>query len=105
MSAPTAGPASAVAGPVGAVAGPGGSVAGPVADDPVRARLPLLLRIEKGEPDLLELGAVTAVLLQRLTAPAPETGGRARARAVARWRRPERSRDFPGPRTWQDSPR
>ncbi|MFE4171438.1 acyl-CoA carboxylase subunit epsilon [Streptomyces sp. NPDC056909] len=74
-----------------------------MSDGPARAYAPLLLRIEKGEPDLHELGAITAVLLQRLTAAAPETEGR--ARAAARWRRPERSRDFPGPRTWQDSPR
>ncbi|MFJ3705780.1 MULTISPECIES: acyl-CoA carboxylase epsilon subunit [Streptomyces] len=63
-----------------------------------------MLRIEKGGPDLLEIGAVTAVLLRRLGAGAsPEPGVRTTARA--RWRRPERSRDYPGPRTWQDDTR
>ena len=65
---------------------------------PADVHPPVLLRIEKGEPDLSEVAAVIAVLLPRLTAAAPAS--LRPARAVARWRRPERTRHFQGPRTW-----
>ncbi|MEU6918099.1 acyl-CoA carboxylase subunit epsilon [Streptomyces olindensis] len=61
----------------------------------------VLLRIEKGDPDAHEVAAVTAALLQRLTARPAEPDPPCRARAG--WRRPERSPGFRGPRTWQDT--
>ncbi|WP_406257376.1 acyl-CoA carboxylase subunit epsilon [Streptomyces chartreusis] len=90
----------------GAVDAVGGG--GPAGGDPDRAYAPVLLLIEKGEPSPLEIGVITAVLFQRLTALSPpETAGPAgegQARPAARWRRPERSQGFAGPRTWQNSP-
>jgi hypothetical protein len=68
----------------------------------MNAEPPVLLRIEKGEPDLTEIGALTAVLYARLRStvdpPAP-------ARVAARWRRPERLASFTDPRTWRNTTR
>jgi hypothetical protein len=59
----------------------------------------LLLRVEKGEPDPVELAALAAVLRLR-------SGGEARSesapRRAARWRRPERVTGFAGARTWRN---
>lgn len=62
-----------------------------------------LIRVERGSPDDAELAALTAVLLATAAAAegAPEEDSDA-DRAVAPWRRPERSAGFfAGPRTWQ----
>jgi hypothetical protein len=61
-----------------------------------------LLRVERGNPDAHELAALTVVLLARRAGgcSAPDELSR-RQRAVALWRRPERSSGFDGPRTWR----
>jgi hypothetical protein len=63
---------------------------------------PVLLRIEKGDADLTEIGALTAILYARLKStvdsPAP-------ARTAAHWRRPERLASFTDPRTWRNNTR
>ncbi|WP_369147314.1 acyl-CoA carboxylase subunit epsilon [Streptomyces sp. R44] len=56
-----------------------------------------LVRVEKGAPSPEELAAVTAVLLARAQEPATAA---AAPRAVAGWRRLERTGGFDGPRTW-----
>ncbi len=63
---------------------------------------PVLLRVEKGAPDPVELGALAAVLFRRLSAIGPDVRS---APVSALWRRPERSTGFVGPRSWQDGPR
>lgn len=62
---------------------------------------PFLIRVEKGEPDEAELGALAAVLIGRASAPPPVHP----PTEPAGWRRPERSPGFTGPRTWRDDPR
>ncbi|MEU1282574.1 acyl-CoA carboxylase epsilon subunit [Streptomyces sp. NPDC005805] len=61
-----------------------------------------LIRVHRGAPTADELAALTAVLLAGTAAAGaePEDVSR-RQRAVARWRRPERSTGFDGPRTWR----
>ncbi|MGW4113834.1 acyl-CoA carboxylase subunit epsilon [Actinosynnema sp. NPDC004786] len=58
-----------------------------------------LLRVEKGEPDAVELAALTAVLQRRVTAVAAAEEA---PRRSARWRRPERVAGFAGARTWRN---
>jgi hypothetical protein len=58
-----------------------------------------VIRVVKGRPTADELAAVVAVLLAREGAGSPEPG-RAR-RATAGWRRLERARVCPSPRSWQ----
>lgn len=62
------------------------------------------LRIENGAPDADELAALTAVLLARAAALADDTGtGTDEVRAVARWRRLERSSGHRTPRSWRSA--
>ena len=58
---------------------------------------PVLFRVEKGELDAGELAALAAVLYARA---ARTTEAATPARAVARWRRPERAPVFASPRAW-----
>ncbi|WP_280727469.1 acyl-CoA carboxylase subunit epsilon [Kitasatospora sp. MAA4] len=65
-----------------------------------------LLRLERGSLDAEELAALTAVLHTRAAALACEpTGMSCKGRAVARWRRLERTFGFDGPRTWRGAVR
>jgi len=58
-----------------------------------------LFRVERGDPDAVELAALAAVL-SALAAGVPS--GPARHRPVpARWHRLERASGFTGPRTWR----
>ncbi|PSL46016.1 acyl-CoA carboxylase epsilon subunit-like protein [Saccharothrix carnea] len=59
----------------------------------------LLLRVEKGEPDAVELAALAAVLQRRVAAVAVAEEA---PRRSARWRRPERVAGFAGARTWRN---
>nr|UPN68089.1 putative decarboxylase epsilon subunit [Saccharothrix sp.] len=59
----------------------------------------LLLRVEKGDPDPVELAALAAVL--RLRAAAVVVSEEVPRRS-ARWRRPERVAGFAGARTWRN---
>ncbi|MFD4658739.1 acyl-CoA carboxylase subunit epsilon [Kitasatospora sp. NPDC058444] len=63
---------------------------------------PPFLRVERGSPDPIELGALTTVLYARLAAAQeePQEAGH----PSARWRRLERAPGFRGPRTWQHGP-
>ncbi|GAA3394568.1 acyl-CoA carboxylase epsilon subunit [Streptomyces roseoviridis] len=69
------------------------------------------LRVEKGNPDAVELAALTAVLLARTaalagTAPAAdEPADHAPVRRTARWRRLERRTRTGTPRSWRDDAR
>ncbi|WP_156727224.1 acyl-CoA carboxylase subunit epsilon [Streptomyces apocyni] len=61
-----------------------------------------LIRVVKGDPSAAELAALTAVLLSRAAQTGAEPDDVSRGqRAVARWRRPERTRGYTGPRTWR----
>ncbi|MEV1119736.1 acyl-CoA carboxylase epsilon subunit [Actinosynnema sp. NPDC049800] len=60
----------------------------------------LLLRVEKGDPDPVELAALAAVL--RLRAAAVAVVEEEVPRRAARWRRPERVAGFAGARTWRN---
>ena len=67
---------------------------------------PLLLRVEKGQPDLVELAALAAVLrarsaVLRAQAAAPAEPVARPSSPKARWRRPERGQGFAGARTWR----
>ena len=65
---------------------------------------PEFLRVVRGEPSPEELAALTAVLLARGAAPGAGTDDLARRhQAVARWRRPDRTPGFDGPRTWHSA--
>ncbi|ROP35919.1 acyl-CoA carboxylase epsilon subunit [Saccharothrix texasensis] len=64
--------------------------------DPLPA---LLLRVEKGDPDPVELAALAAVL--RLRAAVVVVSEEVPRRS-ARWRRPERVAGFAGARTWRN---
>ncbi|MEV6124654.1 acyl-CoA carboxylase subunit epsilon [Streptomyces sp. NPDC052077] len=59
----------------------------------------MFLRVEKGDPNAIELSALTTVLYARLAAAQEEL--RECERPSARWRRLERAPGFRGPRTWQ----
>ncbi|QQQ79284.1 acyl-CoA carboxylase subunit epsilon [Saccharothrix sp. 6-C] len=59
----------------------------------------LLLRVEKGDPDPVELAALAAVL--RLRAAVVVVSEEVPRRS-ARWRRPERVAGFAGARTWRN---
>ncbi|MEU9310342.1 acyl-CoA carboxylase subunit epsilon [Streptomyces sp. NPDC048256] len=58
-----------------------------------------MIRVVKGRPTADELAAVVTVLLAREEATSSEPG-RPR-RATAEWRRLERARVSPSPRSWQ----
>ncbi|RMI31175.1 acyl-CoA carboxylase subunit epsilon [Nocardia stercoris] len=64
------------------------------------AATPPFLRVEKGHPDLEELGVLTALLYARTRSGAAES---APPRTAARWRRPERHPAFTDPRAWTTS--
>nr|WP_203633653.1 acyl-CoA carboxylase subunit epsilon [Streptomyces sp. SID10815] len=67
--------------------------------------VPQVIRVVRGEPDAVELAALTAVVLARAAAVEAEHAGTAPARRTpAGWCRPERVRGFPGPRTWRHRP-
>ncbi|MEU9168977.1 acyl-CoA carboxylase subunit epsilon [Streptomyces sp. NPDC048420] len=63
-----------------------------------------LFRLVEGSATPEELAALTAVLLSRSLAAgiAPDDRAR-RAQTVARWRRPERTTGFEGPRSWRSA--
>ncbi|MFE9750523.1 acyl-CoA carboxylase epsilon subunit [Saccharothrix saharensis] len=58
-----------------------------------------VLRVEKGDPDPVEVAALAAVLRLRVVV---VSAGEAVPRRSARWRRPERVAGFAGARTWRN---
>ncbi|MBW4718302.1 acyl-CoA carboxylase subunit epsilon [Saccharothrix obliqua] len=70
-----------------------------VAGAPADAEPALLVRVVKGEPDLVELAALAAVLRRHVAEEPPPAGP---GRRSARWRRPERAGGFAGARSWRD---
>jgi hypothetical protein len=61
-----------------------------------------VIRVVRGEPDAIELAALTAVVLARAAACEGAYGGTAGAGpAPVGWHRGERTGVFLGPRTWR----
>ncbi|AZM59859.1 MULTISPECIES: acyl-CoA carboxylase subunit epsilon [unclassified Streptomyces] len=58
------------------------------------------IRVEKGHAEPEEVAAITAILLARAAAPAPDAGAH-RGRARAGWRRLERENGFRAPHSWR----
>jgi hypothetical protein len=59
---------------------------------------PVLLRVERGAPDVVDLAVLTTVLLVRMAVASSPSAPR---HARARWHRAARGLRFDGPRAWR----
>ncbi|WP_179534087.1 acyl-CoA carboxylase subunit epsilon [Actinopolyspora biskrensis] len=66
---------------------------------------PFRVRVEKGEPDPFEIGALAAVIFRRAVLDEFEPPEDVQGPKMAPWRRPERFSGVDGPRSWQKNPR
>ncbi|MEU3524142.1 acyl-CoA carboxylase epsilon subunit [Streptomyces sp. NPDC038707] len=64
-----------------------------------------LIRVPRGRPGAAGPAAPTAVVLARAAGAGAPAGPAPTAPVPAGRRRPERTRGFPGPRTWRTGPR